>query len=59
MANAVRQERTILFCLLKELKILPTMHKHASLSQIKLEVSYCMVEIHVERNKEFIDVEEQ
>lgn len=59
MGNAVKQERIILFCVLKEPKILPTVPKHASLSQTKMEVSYCMVEMHVERNVEFIDIEEQ
>lgn len=58
-ANAVGRERTPLFSLLKELKKMPIMPKHASLSQIKTKVSYCVVEICVERNREFIDVEEQ
>lgn len=57
VANAVRQERTKLLCLLKKLKILPTMHKHKSL-QIKMKVS-CIVEICAERNKEFLAAEEQ
>lgn len=55
VANAVRQERTKLLCLLKKLKILPTMHKHKS-PQIKM---VSCIEICAERNKEFLAAEEQ